>query len=129
MSYFKRDSETIGNAKKVLLADNLTAEQRKAIEQLVIDYEKSTFDKWEDRHEFYRNVVDDMVNDCNFRYMELAERMANNHPTLQQNFMRMCSNFIMRMAEKTYCDDRNRTSVEYAKSIMDNVGEEHFAHI
>lgn len=129
MSYFKRDSETIGNAKKVLLADNLTAEQREAIEQLVIDYEKSTFDKWEDRHEFYRNVVDDMVNDCDFRYMELAERMANNHPTLQQNFMRMCSNFIMRMAEKTYCDDRNRTSVEYAKSIMDNVGEEYFAHI
>lgn len=129
MSYFKRDSETIGKAKKVLLADNLTAEQREAIEQLIIDYEKSTFDKWEDRHEFYRNVVDDMVNDCDFRYMELAERMANNHPTLQQNFMRMCSNFIMRMAEKTYCDDRNRTSVEYAKSIMDNVGEEHFAHI
>lgn len=129
MSYFKRDSGTIGKVKNVLLADNLTAEQREAVEQLVIDYEKTTFDKWEDRHEFYRNVVDDMVNDCDFRYKELAGKMANNHPTLQQNFMRMCAKFINIMSEKTYCDDRNRVSVEYAKSVMDNVGEEYFPSI
>lgn len=129
MSYFKRDSGTIGKVKNVLLADNLTAEQREAVEQLVIDYEKTTYNDWSDRHKFYQDIVEDMVNDCDFRYKELAGKMANNHPTLQQNFMRMCSNFIMRMAEKTYCDDRNRTSVEYAKAIMDNVGEEYFPHI
>ena len=126
MAQFKRDNETIEKAKKVILADNLTAEQRDAVERLVSKYENATYDKWEDRHNFYENMVEDMVNDFGFKESSLAEKMANNHPTLQQNFMRLCANFIMRMAEKTYCDDRNRTSVEYAKAIMDNVGEEYF---
>lgn len=129
MAQFKRNTETIEKVKKVILADNLTAEQREAIEELVKEHERATYKDWDDRHEFYRDIVDDMVNDCGFQYTKLAEKMANNHPTLQQNFMRMCANFIMRMAEKTYCDDRNRTSVEYAKAIMDNVGEEYFPYI
>lgn len=129
MARFKRDSETIGKVKNVLLAENLTAEQREAVEQLVIDYERTTYNDWSDRHKFYRDMVDDMVNDCDFQDTELAKKMANNHPTLQQNFMRMCAKFIHIMSEKSYCDDRNRTSVEYAKAIMDNVGEEYFPHI
>lgn len=129
MAQFKRDSETIGKVKNVLLAENLTAEQREAVEQLVIDYERTTYKDWDDRHKFFHDIVDDMVNDCGFKDSELAEKMANNHPTLQQSFMRMCSKFIMFMAEKSYCDDRNRVSVEYAKAIMDNVGEEYFPFI
>jgi len=125
----KRNNEIIENAQNFLLNSNLSDEEAKPIVDLINAYKRNTYDKWEERHEMYRNIVDDMVNDCGFQYMELAEKMANNHPTLQQNFMRLCANFIQRMAEKTYCDDRNRTSVEYAKAIMDNVGEEHFPFI
>lgn len=125
----KRNNEIIENAQNFLLNSNLSDEEAKPIVDLINAYKRNTYDKWEERHEMYRNIVDDMVNDCAFQYKELAEKMANNHPTLQQSFMRMCANFIQRMAEKTYCDDRNRTSVEYAKAIMDNVGEEHFPFI
>lgn len=125
----KRNNEIIENAQNFLLNSNLTDEEAKPIVDLINAYKRNTYDKWEERHEMYRNIVDDMVNDCGFQYKELAEKMANNHPTLQQSFMRMCGNFIQRMAEKTYCDGRNRVSVEYAKAIMDNVGEEHFPFI
>ena len=125
----KRNNEIIANVQNFLINSNLTDEEVKPITELINAYKRNTYDKWEERHEMYRDIVDSMVNDCDFRYKELAEKMANNHPTLQQNFMRMCANFIQRMAEKTYCDDRNRTSVEYAKAIMDNVGEEYFPHI
>ena len=129
MGNFKRDSETLGRVYELLKADNLTSEQKTAVESLVADYERCTYNDWCERHEFYRGIVESMVNDFGFQYKELAEKMANNHPTLQQSFMRMCANFIQRMAEKSYCDDRNRTSVEYAKSIMDNVGEEYFPFV
>ena len=129
MARFKRNNETIDKVKNVVLAENLTPEQRNAVEELVREYERNTYNDWSDRHEFYRDIVDDMVNDCGFQDTELAEKMANNHPTLQQNFMRMCAKFIKCMAEKTYCDDRNRTSVEYAKAIKDNVGEGYFPFI
>lgn len=125
----KRKNEIIENAQNFLLNSNLSDEEAKPIVDLINAYKRNTYDKWEERHEMYRNIVDDMVNDCAFQYKELAEKMANNHPTLQQSFMRMCANFIQRMADKTYCDDRNRVSVEYAKAIMDNVGEEHFPFI
>ena len=125
----KRNNEIIENAQNFLLNSNLTDEEAKPITDLINAYKRNTYDNWEERHEMYRDLVDRMVNDFGFEYKELAEKMANNHPTLQQSFMRMCANFIQRMAEKTYCDDRNRTSVEYAKAIMDNVGEEYFPHI
>ena len=125
----KRNNEIIENAQNFLLNSNLSDEEAKPIVNLINAYKRNTYDNYSDRHEMYRNIVDDMVNDCGFQYMELAEKMANNHPTLQQSFMRMCANFIQRMAEKTNCDDRNRVSVEYAKAIMDNVGEEYFPHI
>lgn len=125
----KRNNEIIENAQNFLLNSNLSDEEAKPIVDLINAYKRNTYDKWEERHEMYRDLVDRMVNDCDFQYKELAEKMANNHPTLQQSFMRMCANFIQRMAEKTYCDDRNRVSVEYARAIMDNVGEEHFPFI
>jgi hypothetical protein len=45
------------------------------------------------------------------------ERMAGNHPTLQQAFMRLCLGFIRAMAEKSYSDARNEASVRIAKAI------------
>ena len=129
MAKFKRDLAIVNRANELLKSPNLNNEQRLVVESLISEYEKCTYNDWTERHEFYRDIVESMVNDYSFQYKELADMMANNHPTLQQSFMRMCANFIQRMAEKSYCDDRNRTSVEYAKSIMDNVGEEYFPFV
>ena len=129
MSRFKRNTEIVDKVNEITNSAELTDEQKVALRELVSEYEYSTYKENSDRHEFYRNVVDDMVNDMSFEYKKLAEKMANNHPTLQQSFMRMCAYFINRMAEKTYYDDRNKASVEYAKSVVDNVGGKYFPFI
>ncbi len=125
----KRKNEIIEAAEKLIAEDNITTEQKEAMQNLINAYKRNTYDNWEDRHEKNRDIVEDMVNDYGFQDKKLAEKMANNHPTLQQSFMRMCANFIQRMAEKTYYDDRNKASVEYAKSIVDNVGDKYFPFI
>lgn len=125
----KRQPEIVEGAANLLSAENITPEQKKAVEILLDAYKRNTYDKWEDRHEMYRDIVDSMVNDSAFEDAELAERMAHNHPTLQQNFMRLCQLFILNMAEKEVYDDRNKAAVEYAKAVLDNVGEEYFPHI
>ena len=68
------------------------------IKELIKKYKSATYGEYLDRHEFYEDVVESMVNDCGFRYKELAEKMANDHPTLQQSFMRMAVAFIRKMA-------------------------------
>lgn len=125
----KRKNEIIEAAEKLIAEDNITTEQKEAVQKLINAYKRNTYDNWDDRHEKYRDIVEDMVNDCGFQDKKLAEKMANNHPTLQQSFMRMCANFIQCMAKKTYYDDRNKASVEYAKSIVDNVGDKYFPFI
>ena len=129
MSRFKRNTEFVDRVNEITNSAKLTDEQRVALRELVSEYEYITYKENSDRHEFYRNVVDDMVNDMSFEDRKLAEKMANNHPTLQQSFMRMCAYFIKCMAEKTYYDDRNKASVEYAKSVVDNVGGKYFPFI
>ena len=48
----------------------------------------------------------------------MAERMADDHPTLQQNYMRFFMLFCEEMAKKTYTDARNEASVKMAKEIV-----------
>lgn len=127
--YFKRDNELIEKVKNVVLANNLNAEQRNSIEKLVSRYESSTYKDWGDRSEFFNDMVDIMVNDFGFDDKGLAEKMANTHPTLQQNFMRMVYMFINNMANKSYYDDRNKNSVEFAKEVKEKVGEKYFSFI
>lgn len=129
MSRFKRNTEFVDRVNEITNSVELTDEQKVALRELVSEYEYITYKESSDRHEFYRNIVDDMVNDMAFEDRKLAEKMANNHPTLQQSFMRMCVYFIKCMAEKTYYDDRNKASVEYAKAVVDNVGESYFPFI
>ena len=45
--------------------------------------------------------------------------MANEHPTLQQSFARMCFKFIKTMADKEYYDLRNEATVLTCKKIVD----------
>jgi hypothetical protein len=53
---------------------------------------------------------------------KFTAKMAGNHPTLQQAFMRLCLDFIRAMAEKTYSDARNEASVRIAKDITAQLG-------
>lgn len=118
----KRNEEIIKEVNnKILCSDTLTDEQRKAINELLAAYESATYKEHEDRHGFYRCMVDDMVNDCGFKSEELAKCMANNHPTLQQSYMRHCMKFIELMSKKEYVDGRNAAAVNLAKTIMNHV--------
>ena len=125
---FKRNNELVEKIETIL--NNTTSkEEHDAINELLTRYKNATYKEHSDRHEFYRNMVDDMVNDCSFEDDALAVKMASNHPTLQQNFMRMCVKFIKEMAQKSYCDDRNRNSVEFAKQVMEIVDNSYFPFI
>jgi len=59
------------------------------------------------------------VNGANNTQMEeLAELMANDHPTLQQNKMRLACLFIEQMANKSYTDARNEESKKIANAMI-----------
>ena len=113
----KRNNELCEKIKAMLESDNLSEEQKKAFKELLTEYEWATYKEHNDRHEFFRKQVEKMVNDFGFQDEELAKAMANDHPTLQQSFMRMVCKFIHEMAQKTYFDDRNKGSVSLAKEL------------
>lgn len=50
---------------------------------------------------------------------ELAEKMSQDHPTLQQNTMGLVAAFIQAMANKSYVDARNEYSKKMAQSFID----------
>ncbi len=52
---------------------------------------------------------------------KIGRELANIHPTLQQNFMRMVLAFIQEMANKEYWDLRNEASVEIAKILWEEL--------
>lgn len=117
---FKRDNENVEAVKNAL--QTLDAQTREHVEQLIKDYENATYEEWEDRNNFNAEVIDTMINDFGFDEKIIAEKMANNHPTLQQNFMRLCMRFIENMAGKEYYDGRNEASVKTAKQIIEALG-------
>ena len=49
---------------------------------------------------------------------QLAKEMANDHPTLQQNKMRLACAFIEEMANKQHTDARNESSKKIAKQMI-----------
>jgi len=122
----KRDNDVLSKAEQAINEIPMTDEQRDVLNKLCENYRLSTYENYDDRHEYYRTIVEDMVNDFGFQDDELAEKMANNHPTLQQSFMRFCVKFIKKMSKKTYCDARNSASVELAKKMMNAAEEEHY---
>ena len=126
MASFKRDFDLVNkietNIANGAYDDNL-------VEDLLTAYKKNTFAEYKDRHQFYREVVSDMVNDMGFEDENLAEHMANEHPTLQQSFMRFVVKFIKKMAEKTYTDGRNEASVALAKQLAEVVKDSHLPFV
>jgi len=113
----KRNNELCKKIQSMLESDNLSEEQKKAFKELLTEYEWATYKEHNDRHEFFRKQVEKMVNDFGFQDEELAKSMANDHPTMQQSFMRMVVQFIEKMADKSYYDGRNEASVKLAKKL------------
>lgn len=59
------------------------------------------------------------VNGANNDQMEqLAELMAQDHPTLQQSKMKLACMFIEQMANKSYTDARNEESKKIANAMI-----------
>ena len=127
--YGKRDEELCEKVDKILSRENLstiTEEERMTLSELEDRYKNLTYEKWEDRHKYYQEMVSTMINDMGFKDKELAHSIAIDHPTLQQNFMRMVCLFIHEMAEKKYFDDRNKGSVELASELDPIIAEKRF---
>ena len=66
----------------MLESDNLSEEQKKAFKELLTEYEWATYKEYNDRHEFFRNQVEKMVNDFGFHDEELAKAIANDNPSI-----------------------------------------------
>ena len=113
---FKRDNELLDSIRE--------HKDFYDVDALIKKYESITYKDYSDRNKFNAEFVSDMVNDCGFDHNAIAEKMANEHPTLQQGFMRLCMAFINKMADKTYTDARNERSVELAKKIKSMLNED-----
>ena len=113
---FKRDNEVTENAKQI--AETLDNDKRETILKLIEKYEYATFVEWEDADEFVADCISDFTNSFSFPDDLIANKMANEHCTIQQSFMRLCMKFIKKMSEKKYWDGRNEASVNTAKKIM-----------
>lgn len=64
---------------------------------------------------------------CNYmgtNLIEVGKLLANDHPTLQQNFMRIVIGFIEEQATKEYSDLRNEATVEQCKKFRETYSED-----
>lgn len=113
---FKRNNEITDNVRKI--AETLESDKREPILQLLEKYEYATFDEWADADKFVADSISDFTNSFSFPDDLIANKMANEHCTLQQSFMRLCMKFIKKMSEKKYWDGRNEASVKTAQKIM-----------
>ena len=119
---FKRDNEFVKEV-EVLIEAIDTPYHANLIKKLLEKYEYATFPEWSDKPKFTADVIDGFVNDFGFADDLVAETMANNHPTLQQSFMRLCVKFIKKMSEKQYYDGRNEAAVRMAKQMIEPLGD------
>ena len=67
------------------------------------------------------NTMTDYVNSFNCDYDEFAQKMGMEHPTLQQNFTKLCCAWLRHLATTDYWGGRNKASVDFAKSIKDEL--------
>ena len=67
------------------------------------------------------NTMTSYVNCLNCDYDEFAQKMGMEHPTLQQNFTKLCCAWLRHLATTDYWDARNKASVDFAKSIKDEL--------
>lgn len=71
------------------------------------------------------NKVSDMVNSMSFIPEEFCMHMAYEHRTIQQNFTRLCLEWIKTCASDDYRhDDRNRASHVKCKEIVETMSKD-----
>ena len=126
---FKRNTDIVAKAVVIANSGKLNEEEANTIDALLRAYCSTTYVEHEERHEFARQFVSDMVNDCGFEDDELAKAMANQHPTLQQNFMRFVVKFLRLMADKPIYDLRNRNSVLAATKLTNVIVDDTFPYV
>lgn len=67
-------------------------------------------------------AVSNMLNSMGFNPELFCEEMKKDHRTLQQNFTRLCLEWIKTCASEDYAhDDRNRASHVKCKAIVDTM--------
>jgi len=73
---------------------------------------------WEEEAKEFADKFSRFVNGMGRRDDAVVKMMANDHPTLQQNYMRFFLLFCEEMTKKTYADARNEASVKLAKEVV-----------
>lgn len=63
------------------------------------------------------HIMTEVNHFCNTE--KIAEYMSREHRTLQQTFTKLCVDWLKQLAVTEYYDERNKASVELAKSLMD----------
>ena len=71
----------------------------------------------------YINTLDSQAND------RLVQQLAAMHPTLQQNFTRLCVAWFKKLAQKSLYDDRIKASVILAKKLKPELDSACLPHI
>lgn len=67
-------------------------------------------------------AVSDMVNSMSFHPEEFCEEMRKEHRTIQQNFTRLCFEWLKTCAAEDYPhDERNRASHVKCKEIVETM--------
>ena len=65
------------------------------------------------------------INSFSFSEKDFCTTMRNEHRTLQQNFTRLCLEWLKTCSKPDYATDgRNQASHDVAKQIVDAVGED-----
>ena len=78
----------------------------------------------EERNEKDFRTIDSMINNMGFNEKEVAKKLANTHPTLQQTFMRFVAEFIHEEAKKEHFDGRNEATGKICKKLSKIMKEE-----
>lgn len=68
--------------------------------------------------------IDSVLNNMGFDEQEVAKKLADNHPTLQQAFMRLIAEFIHKEAQKQCFDERNKATVQACKKLSKLIKDE-----
>ena len=67
-------------------------------------------------------MVSDMLNSMGFNPEEFCKEFTKEHRTIQQNFTRLCIEWIKTCASEDYAhDERNRASHVKCKAIVDTM--------
>lgn len=69
------------------------------------------------------STISDYVNGYS-NYDALAEEMLRDHPTLQQQTMRVIVEYLRGMAAKEYVDARNESSRDLARALVKTIDED-----